>query len=202
MARILQINSSARAGGESSRLADAFVERWLAAHPEDVLVRRDVGREPLPHLDEATLGAFFTPSEGRDADQQARVALSDRLIEEVRAADILVLGVPMYNFTIPSTLKAWFDHIARAGLTFRYTETGPQGLLLGKRVYVFIARGGVYEGEADTQVPYLRQMLGFLGLTEVSFVLAQGLGMGGGVAEKARQAAFAQTIDLVAESGG
>jgi FMN-dependent NADH-azoreductase len=106
------------------------------------------------------------------------VALSDELVAELKAADVVVLAVPMYNFSVPSTLRDYFDHIARAGVTFRYGAGGPEGLVTGKKAYVFITRGGSYEGEADTQIPYLRQFLGFIGLTDVEFVLAEGLALG------------------------
>lgn len=177
---ILQINSSAR--GESSnstRIANDIVERLRASNPGASLVVRDLARNPHPALDEAALGALFTPAEQRTTEQVARVALDDALIAEIRAADAVVLGVPMYNFGVPAQLKNWLDAIARAGETFRYTENGPEGLLKGKRVYVALARGGKYRGTpTDTQVPYLKTILGFLGMTDVHFVFAEGFAMG------------------------
>ena len=193
---ILQINSSARReGGNSTRLANTVTERLLARHPGATLAVRDLASNPHPALDEATLGALFTPVEQRSPEQAARVALDDALIAEVQAADVLVLGVPMYNFTVPVQLKSWIDAIARAGVTFRYTADGPEGLLKGKTVYVALARGGRYRGsEADTQVPYLRTVLGFLGMTEVHFIYAEGLNMG----EAAARQGFAQAEDDLA----
>lgn len=177
---ILQINSSARgANSNSTRIANDIVERLRASNPGTSLVVRDLARNPHPVLDEAALNALFTPTEQRTAEQAARVALDDALIAEIRAADAVVLGVPMYNFGVPAQLKNWLDGIARAGETFRYTENGPEGLLTGKRVYVAFARGGKYRGTAtDTQVPYLTTILGFLGMTDVHFVFAEGFAMG------------------------
>ncbi len=177
---ILQIHSSQRAtGSHSSRLAQRLVERLRAGHPDARVTLRDLGKTPHPALDEAALQALFTPADRRTPEQATRVALDDALIAEVQAADAVVLGVPMYNFGVPAQLKNWIDAIARAGVTFRYTDRGPQGLLQGKRVYVALARGGKYRGTgADTQVPYLQTVLGFLGMTDLRFVYAEGLAMG------------------------
>ena len=134
---------------------------------------------PHPILDEAALGALFTPADQRTPEQSARVALDDALIAEIQAADAIVLGVPMYNFGVPAPLKNWIDAISRAGVTFRYTEKGPEGLLKGKTVYVALTRGGKYRNTpADTQVPYLQTVFTFLGMTDVHFVYAEGLAMG------------------------
>src|SRR4051794_33385930 len=142
---ILQINSSARRdGSQSTKLAGAIVQRLLDADPEAVLTMRDLAQSPHPVLDEAALGALFTPSDQRTAEQNARVALDDELIAEIKAADVVVLGVPMYNFGVPAALKNWIDAISRAGVTFRYSEKGPEGLLKGKKVYVALTRGGKY----------------------------------------------------------
>jgi len=177
---ILQINASARReGANSTKVANSVVERLKAANPTATLTLRDLAVTPHPVLDEAALGALFTPAEQRTAEQAARVALDDALIAEIQAHDTIVLGVPMYNFGVPVQLKAWIDAIARAGTTFRYTATGPEGLLKGKTVYVALARGGLYRDTAnDSQVPYLKAVLGFLGLTDVRFIYAEGLAMG------------------------
>lgn len=180
MSNILQINASLFSDqGQSSQLADQFVAA-LRQHRSDLKVtRRDLNADPIPHLDGERFTAFITQAEERNANQQAIVAYSDRLIAELKAADILVLGVPMYNLGIPSGLKAYFDHIARADITFRYTENGPVGLLTGKKVYIFAARGGVYAGtELDTQTNYLKLFLGLVGITDVEFIYAEGLNMG------------------------
>jgi FMN-dependent NADH-azoreductase len=176
MKTILQLNTSILSNeGQSTRLATELVESLGAA---DVVVR-DLARNPVPHLDDERFGAFITPNEKRTEKQKLLVAYSDQLIEEIRRADTLVLGLPMYNFGVPSTLKAWFDQIARAGVTFRYTEKGPVGLLTGKKAYVIATRGGYYAGTAnDTQSAYVRSFLAFLGITDVEFVYAEGLAIG------------------------
>ncbi len=185
--KILQINSSARsAGANSTRLADSITTRLKAANPSAVVELRDLAANPHPVLDEAALGALFTPAEQRTPGQAARVALDDALIAQVQAADAIVLGVPMYNFGVPVQLKTWIDAIAKAGVTFRYTENGPEGLIKGKKVYVALARGGLYrDTPADSQVPYLKGVLGFLGMTDVEFIYAEGLAMGAESADKA-----------------
>ena len=185
--KILQINASARReGANSTRVANSIVARLQAANPDAQLTLRHLAVTPHPVLDEAALGALFTSADQRSSEQAARVALDDALIAELQAHDTLVLGVPMYNFGVPVQLKSWIDAIARSGVTFRYTETGPEGLLKGKKVYVALARGGLYRDTAnDSQVPYLKSVLGFLGLSDVSFIYAEGLAMGTESAEKA-----------------
>lgn len=176
--KILQIKSSVFNGnGQSSRLANEFVALLRSQHLGAEVLERDLVADPVPHLDGARVGAFFAKPEERSAEQKAIVAYSDALIAELRGADVLVLGLPMYNFGVPSQLKAWFDHIARAGETFKYTEKGALGLLQGKKAYVFAARGGLY-GEHDSQSQFVRQFLGFIGITEVELVYAEGLAMG------------------------
>jgi len=195
--KILQINSSARSeGANSTRVANSVVAHLQAKNPTATVTRRDLATNPHPMLDEAALGALFAPTEKRSPEQAARVALDDALIAEVLAADVLVLGVPMYNFGIPAQLKNWIDAIARNGVTFQYTATGPKGLLADKPVYIALARGGLYRGtESDTQVPYLKAVLGFLGLKNLHFIYAEGLNMGPEAAEKG----FAQAeVDLAA----
>ena len=143
MKTLLQINTSIFSdGGQSSRLAERFVAAWREANPEGTVVVRDLAKDPVPHIDAGRFGAFLAKPGERTSEQQRVVDYSDALIDELKRADVVVLGLPMYNFGVPSTLKAYFDHVARAGVTFRYTETGPVGLLKGKKVYVFAARGG------------------------------------------------------------
>jgi FMN-dependent NADH-azoreductase len=181
---ILQINSSARSwsngqGSQSTRLANELVEGLLAADGEASATVRDLTHAPHPALDESTLGALFTPPEQRTPEQAARVALDDALIAELQAADVIVIGVPMINFGVTSQLKNWLDAVARARVTFAYTDKGPVGLLTGKKVYAVLTRGGVHRDQpSDTQVPYLRTMLGFLGMKDVEFIYAEGLSMG------------------------
>jgi FMN-dependent NADH-azoreductase len=189
MSTILVIDSAV--SGEAS-VSKALVQEAVAALTADTpaqVVYRDLGRDPIPHLSEATLaGVRGEPS--TEAELATR-ALSDALIAELRAADTIVVGAPMYNFSVPTSLRSWFDHVLRAGETFRYSEAGPQGLLPGKRVIVVESRGGLYsEGPAqaiDFQEPYLRHLLGFMGLTDVTFVRAEKIGYG----PEAREAAIA-----------
>ena len=197
---ILQINSSARReASHSTRLATRIVERLRDADPEATLAVRDLNRAPHPVLDEAALGALFTPASQRTPDQAARVALDDALIDEIQAADVVVLGVPMYNFGVPAPLKNWIDAISRAGVTFRYTEKGPEGLLKGKKVYVALTRGGNYRNTpADTQVPYLKTVFNFLGLADVHFVYAEGLSLGATAEQTAIASAYEQIEEAVA----
>ncbi|XZG71101.1 FMN-dependent NADH-azoreductase [Chitinibacteraceae bacterium HSL-7] len=178
---ILQINSSARTQGSvSTQLANEVTAGLLARQPEARVVIRDLASQPVSVLDEAGLMALGTPAESRTAVQQARVAEYDALIAEVQQADAVVLGVPMYNFGVPAQLKHWIDAIARAGVTFRYTANGPEGLLTGKTVYVALARGGMHrDTERDVQTQYLKVVLGFLGMTDVRFIFAEGLSMAG-----------------------
>lgn len=197
---ILQINASPRRGdANSTKLASQVSQRLQASHAGSSLTVRDLGEQPVTVLDETALGALFTPAEQRSANQAAVVAEYDALIAEVQSHDAIVLGVPMYNFGVPVQLKAWIDAIARAGVTFRYTENGPEGLLKGKTVYVALARGGLYrDTPKDSQVPYLKTVLGFLGLTDVRFIYAEGLNMGPEAAAKG----FAQAeADLAAAIG-
>lgn len=187
---ILQITSSVRGkDSESTRVANLIVDKLLSSNPDATVLRRDFGAQPHPLLDGAAVGALFTPAEQRNAEQAARVALDDALIAEAQAADVIVIGAPMYNFGMPVQLKNWFDAIARSGVTFRYTETGPEGLLKNKKVYVATARGGVYPLEADPQVPHIRMLLNFLGLTDHTFIYSSGLNMGPEAAAKGQQAA-------------
>lgn len=195
---ILQINSSARSeGAQSTAVADRIVARLKASNPQAKLTVRDLASDPHPALDQAALGALFTPAESRTPEQASRVALDDANIAQIQAADAIVLGVPMYNFGITSQLKNWIDSICRAKVTFQYTENGPEGLLKGKKVYVAFARGGKYRGsDADTQLPYLKAVLGFLGITDVQFVFAEGLSMGPEAAAAAHAEADAQIAAL------
>lgn len=194
MTTLLQINSSINNGnGESSQLARQFVEAYVASHPGTRVSKRDVAAgEAVPHLTAERFGAFITKPEERSAAQAAVVEYSDALINELKQADVIVLGLPMYNFGVPSQLKAYFDHIARAGVTFKYTEKGPVGLLTGKKAYVFAARGGIYAGTPmDTQTSYVRDFLRFLGIADVEFVYAEGLAYG----PDAKTASVAKAVD-------
>jgi FMN-dependent NADH-azoreductase len=197
MKTLLQLDTSLySSAGQSSRLTADFVEGWLAQHPRGRVIARDLARDPVPHLTEARFQAFFSKPGERTSEQQEIVDYSDALIAELAAADVIAIGLPLYNFAVPSSLKAYFDHIARAGVTFSYSANGPVGLLTGKKVYVFATRGGQYAGTAlDTQTAYVKQFLGFLGMTDIEFVYAEGLALG----EATKDAALAGARASIAE---
>ena len=199
---ILQVNSSARReGSQSTRLANHLVQRLRDANPEATVTVRDLTADPHPVLDETALTALFTPAAQHTLEQAARVALDDALIAQIKAADVVVLGVPMYNFGVSTQLKNWIDAITRAKVTFMYTANGPEGLLKGKKVYVALTRGGVYRNTpGDTQVPYLTTIFKFLGLTDVTFIYAEGLAMGAEAEQKALASAHAQIDEAVASA--
>jgi len=202
MKTLLVINSSAAREGSVSRiLVEEAVSRLQESHPFAKVVRRDLGANPVPHLAVDTLaGVRGVPTTA--AEQRARV-LSDQLIAELRDADTIVIGAPMYNFGVTTGLRAWFDHVLRAGETFSYSEAGPKGLLGGKRVIVIESRGGLYsEGPAsaiDFQEPYLRHLLGFIGITDVTFVHAEKIGYGPDARAAALDGAKARIAELAGE---
>ncbi len=177
----------------SSRLVQQFVDNWMRRNPEGRAIIRDLGSNPVPHLDAATFRAFTTPEDVRTPEQRSAARYSESLIEELAEADALVFGVPMYNLGVPSTLRAYFDQVARAGITFRYSETGPVGLIGDKPTYVVITRGGVY-GDDHPQNQYIRQFLGLLGIRNIEFVHAEGLAMG----DEVRERTLASAIDRIA----
>ena len=187
MTTYLQLNSSLFGDqSQSTLLATRFVAARVragqspaSAGAAPAVIVRDLGRDPVAHLTAERFAALSTPAERRTPEQHRVAAESDALIAELQAADVIVIGLPMYNFGVPSTLKAYFDHVARAGVTFRYTSDGPVGLLAGKRAYVIATRGGRYAGTpGDLQSAYVRQFLGFLGIDGVEFVYAEGLALG------------------------
>jgi len=191
MTTILQLNTSIFGeNGQSTQLADEFITRLKTLKPGTRVIRRDFATDPIPHLTAQTFKAATTAPEKRTPEQARAVALADHLIAELKSADILVIGTPMYNFGVSSALKAWFDHVARAGTTFHYTEKGPEGLMKNKQAYLFMTRGGKYAGTpSDLQTPYIRQFLGFLGIEAVEFIFVEGLAMGAESGRKAIDAA-------------
>jgi FMN-dependent NADH-azoreductase len=195
---VLQINSSARSqGSHSTTIANELSARVLSTHTSAKLTVRDLAVTPQPTLDEAALQALFTPAEQRTPEQAARVAIDDAVIAEIQAADVVVIGAPMYNFGVSAQLKNWMDAIARAQVTFKYTSQGPEGLLKGKKVYVVLTRGGIYRNTPkDSQVPFMTTFFGFLGMTDVEFIYAEGLAMGSEGEQRGIQAAREQ-IDTV-----
>lgn len=196
MSHLLVVRSSANgANSVSNRLIDAFLGAAKAADPSIEVTDRDLDADPVPHVRSATLAGIGRPAPETDEAKPTR-ELSDRLIGEMQAADLIVIGAPMYNFSIPSMLKSWLDHVLRAGATFQYTANGPEGLLKGKRVLIVASRAGAYsEGAAatmDHQIGYLRLVLGFIGLTDIDVVLAEGLAFGEDAATAAIGAATAE----------
>jgi FMN-dependent NADH-azoreductase len=194
MTKVLIVDSAATGDQSVSRkLTGEFAER-LQRNAGASIVRRDVGTDPVPHLTAATVGVIRGAEPDSD-ESRAALALSDRLVGEVKDADVIVIGAPMYNFGMASTLKAWFDHVLRAGVTFRYSAEGPEGLVTGKRAVVIESRAGLYsEGPAsvmDHQEPHIRTLLGFIGITDVTFVRAEKLAFG----PDAASAAIAQAAD-------
>ena len=177
---LLVINNSIMADkSQSSALTQYAAQQWLSQSDQHTVTVRDVVMDAVPHLDGARVAAFFTPEADRSDEQKAIAAYSDQLIAEFDQADALLIALPMYNFGITSQLKAYFDHLARAGVTFKYTDQGPVGLLDDKPVALIAARGGLYHAQgADHQVPFTQQFLAFLGLSSVTTVLAEGLAMG------------------------
>lgn len=176
MSTLLKITASISGPqSQSTRLADNFIEGWQQRNPGGAVITRDLAHETVPHLTAERFQALVGAAQELSDPQRAALDYSDRLIAEIKAADTIVIATPTYNFSVPSTLRAYFDHIARAGVTFRYTATGPQGLIEGKNAYVFITRGGFLPVAIDTQTPYIRQFLAFIGITDVTFVHAEGL---------------------------
>jgi FMN-dependent NADH-azoreductase len=186
MSNLLYVTSSLfGAQSKSDRIGREFVQAFYEAHPGTRIVTRDLNADPVPHLTGDALGA---PENAESPAQEKALVRVETLISELEAADTIVIAAPMYNFSIPSVLKAWIDHIARAGRTFRYTEKGPVGLLTGKKVFIVTARGGFYAGDGamknyDFHEPYLRTVLGFLGLDTISFIYVEGQALGSEIAE-------------------
>jgi FMN-dependent NADH-azoreductase len=198
--KLLRIDSSARGSSVSRQLTSRFVEAWKKENPAGEVVERDLAATPLPLItDEWIQAAYADPSKLMAAERRV-LSASDALIEELVAADMIVLGVPMYNFTIPSPLKAWIDQVVRLGKTFVYNANGRKGLLGGKRVVVITSRGGAYSAgtttaQYDFQEPYLRHILGFIGLTDVTFIHAER--QNGELAEPSRAAALERIAQVV-----
>ncbi len=200
MARLLHIQSSPNLHASVSRdLSAAFVAHHQGTHSGDTVVTRDLVTTHMPHLGIDLLGGYFGKPEALTPEQSQALKLSDELIDELAAADLLAISAPMYNFSIPSQLKAWIDHVVRAGRTFQYTPEGPKGLLSGKKAVLILASGGVYSDGPfktyDFQENYLRAIFGFIGITDVSVVRAEGLAMG----EDAKAKAVAEARDRIAE---
>ncbi|NEJ70995.1 FMN-dependent NADH-azoreductase [Rhizobium phaseoli] len=200
MSSILLLTSSPRADSLSTPIAVDLAEKLKGQNPGSVLVRRDLAANPLPHIDDLFTGAIRKPAEARTAEEVAAVKTSDELVNELFAADTIVISTGLINFNIYSSLKTWIDNVARAGVTFKYTESGPVGLLTGKKVYVVLTSGGVYsQGPAaplNHAVPYLKSVLGFLGITDIETIYVEGLAFGPEAAEKAIDAAKSRVQEI------
>src|SRR6266446_10090394 len=197
------LSSSSGWNSYSHQFASHVVDDLKARHPGAKVVVRDVAKEPLPHVDAAFVTGRALPPEKRSPAEAKSLALSDVLLAELEAADIIVFAVPMYNFGVPSSLKAWIDHVVCPGRAFYYTEKGPEGLLKGKKAVVVVSRGGVYsQGPAqqlDFQESYLRAVLGFIGITNVHVVRVEGVAMGEEALKNAMASAKAQSEEVVRE---
>ncbi|MDZ4872472.1 MAG: FMN-dependent NADH-azoreductase 1 [Chroococcidiopsis cubana SAG 39.79] len=209
MARILHIDSSPRGErSHSRRLTREFVEAWKQTHPDDIVTYRDVGRNPVPHVDEPWIAAAFTPPEQRTPELQEAIRISDRLVDEFLAADLYIIGIPMYNFSVPSTLKAYIDQIVRPRRTFVFEPEDAANpykpLVLGKKMFIITARGdsGFGSGERNEKLnhqdPYLRTIFGFIGITDISFVSVENDEFGGTSLAKSIANAQAKIAELVA----
>ncbi|WP_369311224.1 FMN-dependent NADH-azoreductase [Providencia rettgeri] len=198
MSHVLLLKSSILADySQSNKMADYFIQQWQKKNPEDTVTVRDLVNTPIPAIDGEILAAFG-PGDTKTEQQQAHLDLSNTLIEEIKAHDVIVIAAPMYNFTISSHLKHYFDFIARSGHTFKYTEQGSVGLLENKRAFVLTSRGGIYKDTpADTMVPYMTLFLNFLGIKDVEFIFAEGTALGADSVEKAHQQAQQHIDNLV-----
>ena len=180
MKKILNIISSPRGNASYSiRLANTLIDRLRTAYPGSVVTTHDLTAVPFPHLEEVHIASFNAPAESRPEEYREAILHSDQAIQELMDADIVIIGAPMYNFGVPSTLKTWIDHIVRAKKTFSYSEKGAEGLVKGKKVYLVVSTGGIYSDDTaaslDFVVPYLKTILGFIGMTDITVVRAEGL---------------------------
>ncbi|WCT10957.1 FMN-dependent NADH-azoreductase [Mucilaginibacter jinjuensis] len=180
MKKILHVISSPKGDASFSiKLGNAIIEKVKEANPGSTVTENNLAKKPLPHLEEAQLASFFTPAEQRTPENIEAIKHSDEAIAQLMDADVVVIDAPLYNFSIPSGLKAWIDHIARAGVTFKYDENGPEGLVKGKKVYIALASGGVYSAgpmqQYDFAAPYLKSLLGFMGMTDLSVFRVEGV---------------------------
>lgn len=195
------ISSLNGANGESAKLIESYIQQYKASNEQVEVIYRDLSDGSIPHLNADGFSGFATPAYELTQTQKPSVNLSNELIQELQQADIILMGLPLYNFGVPSTFKAWIDHVARAGITFKYGSNGPEGLLTGKQVIVMATRGGQYAGTpGDTQTPFVKQVLGFVGLTDVEFIYVEGLARSGDQKEQALKAAEERISELTSAS--
>jgi FMN-dependent NADH-azoreductase len=202
MSKILLITSSPRSASYSTKVARALAEKLVSVEPNASLTVRDLARDPLPHIDDSFAAARDVPPENLTPAQKETLALSDKLLQELFAADTIIIAAAMFNFGIPSNLKAYIDHIARPRVAFRYSEKGPEGLVKGKKVYLVVARGGMYsEGpmqQFNFQDTYLRAVLGFIGLTDIELITVEGVAFGPEAANRAVSNAMTKVSAIAA----
>jgi FMN-dependent NADH-azoreductase len=202
MSNILLITSSPRSASYSTKVARALAEKLVSVEPNASLTVRDLARDPLPHIDDSFAAARDVPPENLTPAQKETLALSDKLLQELFAADTIIIAAAMFNFGIPSNLKAYIDHIARPRVAFRYSEKGPEGLVKGKKVYLVVARGGMYsEGpmqQFNFQDTYLRAVLGFIGLTDIELITVEGVAFGPEAANRAVSNALTKVSAIAA----
>lgn len=202
MSNILLITSSPRRGSYSTKVAHALAEQLASRERGSTITTRDLTRTPLPHIDDSFAAARDVPADNRTPGHKASLALSDELLEELFAADSIIIAAAMINFGIPSNLKAYIDHIVRPRVTFNYSAKGPEGLVKGKKVYLVVARGGVYsEGpmqQLNFQDTYLRTALGFIGLNDIELITVEGVGFGPEAADRAVSNALSRVSAIVA----
>jgi FMN-dependent NADH-azoreductase len=201
--KLLRVDSSARRNSVSRHLTGHFAEAWQQEHPDGTVIERDLSTTVVPHITDEWVHAIHTDPATLTAEQMQVLQLSDALVEELLEADTIVIGAPMYNFAIPAPLKAWIDQVVRVGKTVLFAASGPQGILKGKKVYVVTSRGGAFRPGTPTerfdhQEPYLRHILAFIGLTDVTFIHAENQ-RPGELGEKAKAAAIAQIRELTTE---
>lgn len=207
MSTLLMVNSSPRSNSVSRKLTRQFAQDWKTRRPNAQIIERDLSDGSIPYLNESWIEAAYTPEPQRTPAQRNLLALSDTLVDEIMAADVIVLGIPMHNYSVPASFKAWIDQIARAGKTFSYTSQGPKGLIPShKKVVAILSRGGVYSpegalGAMDFQVSYLWQVFALVGLTDVTFIHADRQGMGGQAAQLAADQALQHLSSLVRSYG-
>lgn len=199
MKTLLQINSSMKGeSSQSSKLANDLSDRILTHSPDIKHIKRDLSKDEIPHLDEETFQSFQNDLTDIESGVNDKLTISNDLIEELESADILIITAPMYNFMLPSTLKSWIDFVVRAGRTFQFTEAGPESLLSNKDTYIIMTQGGMSLGTSDDfMTPYLKQILGLIGLHNIQFIYVQGLAMGDGIANKNIEAAYDKMVTLL-----
>jgi len=201
MANLLVIESSFRGNDSNSRaLTKYFLDLWCSKYPQDVIITRDLALNPLPHMDSILFGVWQKDAKSLSLPEQNALQRANQIIAEVQNANVVILGAPIYNFNISSNLKTWIEHLVRAGVAFKYTERGAVGLINNKKVFVIGTRGGIYkDGVGDFQTPYLKYLLNFIGITDITFINTQGLDMGEDLQKEALNKTHSKMQQLINE---